>query len=167
MTDSTSKLVTLRPVKSAPIHETIDPPAISTSERDSFVAETAVKFDQLQASHRLLAREVADLANRLAELQEVAGQDHRLHAFQQSEYRAKEGKLEDVARMCRDLKARIDRIEAHGDSDYHAYNSFAAVSRKLAELERPRRNTRRWLFRGSLVIVAVISVGLLLPHTQF
>jgi hypothetical protein len=167
MTDGTSKLVNLRPVKSVHVHETIDLPAISAPERDSFVAETAVKFDQLQASHRLLAREVADLANRLAEVEEVAGQDHRLHAFQQSECRAKEGKLEDVVRRCRDLKARLDRIEAHGDSDYHAYNSFAAVSRKLAELERPRRNVRRWLFRGSLVIVAVISVGLLLPHTQF
>ena len=109
MTDGTSKLLTLRPVKSSPAYEAIDPPAISTSERDSFIAETVVKFDQLQATHRLLAREVAELANRVAEIQEVAGHDHRLHAFQQSEYRAKEGKLKEVARVCRDLKARLDR----------------------------------------------------------
>lgn len=147
MTDGTSKLITLRPIKSSPAPDTIDAPAISIPERDSFIAETAVKFDQLQASHRQLAREVSELANRLAEVQEIAGQDHRLHAFQQSEYRAKDGKLENIARMCRDLKARLDRIEAHADGDYHAYKSFAALSRKIAELERPRRSIRRSLFR--------------------
>jgi len=101
----------------------------------------------------------------MAEIHETAGQDHRLHAFQQSQQRVKENKLEDVARICRDLKARLDRIEAHATGDYHAYNSFEAVSRKLEELERPRR-ARRWLFRGSLVVAAIISIGVLLPHAQ-
>ncbi len=120
MTDGTPELVTLRTVKSVPVHEIIDPPAISTPERDSFVAETAVKFDQLQASHRRLAREVSELANRVSEVQEVAEQDHRLHAFQQNEYRAKETKFAEVVRAHRDIKARLDRIEAHADGDYHA-----------------------------------------------
>jgi len=71
----------------------------------------------------------------------------------------KENKLEDVARICRDLKARLDRIEAHATGDYHAYNSFEAVSRKLGELERQRRTARRWLFRGTLVVVAMLGIG--------
>jgi hypothetical protein len=117
MTDITPKLVPLRPAMVAPVREVVDAPPISTSERDGFVAETAVKLDQIQASQRLLAREVSELASRLVAVQEVAGQDHRLYTFQQSEYRVKEAKLEDVARLCRDLKARLDRIEAHADGD--------------------------------------------------
>ena len=147
MTDGISKLVTLRPIKAAAAQETNDPP-ISASERDNFVAETAVKLDQLQASHRVMAREVADLVSRITKIEDVAGQDHRLHAFQQSHQRAKEDTIDEVARVCRDLKARLDRIEARSDGDYHTYNSFEAVSRKLGELERPRGNARRWLFRG-------------------
>jgi hypothetical protein len=147
MTDGTSKLVTLRPHKGASTQEIIDPP-ISISEREGFIAETAIKLDQLQASHRVLAREVADLVSRVTKIEEVAGQDHRVHAFHQSHQRAKEDSIDDVARVCRDLKARLDRIESRSDGDYHAYNSFEAVSRKLGELERPRRNARRWLFRG-------------------
>ena len=110
MTDGTPKLVTLRTAKAIASQGTIDPP-VSTSERDGFIAETAVKFDQLQAGHRILAREVSELAAKVAEIHETAGQDHRLHAFQQSAQRAKESKLEEVARICRDLKARLDRMK--------------------------------------------------------
>jgi hypothetical protein len=166
MTDGTPKLVSLRPAKAIAAQEILDPP-VSTSERDSFIAETAVKLDQLQAGHRVLAREVTKLANRVTQIEEVAGQDHRLHAFQQSQQRAKGDTLDEVVRVCRDIKARLDRIEAHSSGDYHAYNSFEAVSRRLGELERPRRNARRWLFRGSLVIVALLGFGALFPHVQF
>ena len=166
MTDGTPKLVTLRPIKSAPAQETIDAP-VSTYERENFIADTAIKLDQLQASHRVLAREVADLVSRVTKIEDVAGQDHRLHAFQQNQQRSKEDSMDEVARVCRDLKARLDRIEARSDGDYHAYNSFEAVSRKLGELERPRRGARRWLLRGSLVVVAAIGIGMLFPRGQF
>ena len=154
MTDGTSKLVTLRPTRAVAPHD-IDPP-VSTSERDGFIAETAVQLDQLQASILVLQRAVADLAgrravddlaDRLTKIEEVAGQDHRLHAFLQVQQRARDDKLDEVVRMCRDLKARLDRIEARSAGDYHAYTTFEAVSRKLGELERPRRAERRWLFR--------------------
>jgi hypothetical protein len=48
----------------SPLSEIVDRPAVSTPGRDNFIAETAVKFDQLQASQRLLAREVTQLAGR-------------------------------------------------------------------------------------------------------
>ena len=89
MTDGTPKLVMLRTGKAINSQEIIEPP-VSTPERDGFIAETAVKFDQLQASHRILAREVSELAAKVAEIHETAGQDHRLHAFQQSQQRLKE-----------------------------------------------------------------------------
>jgi hypothetical protein len=166
MTDGTPKLITLRPIKAAPTAQEIISPPVSTFERDGFIAETAVKLDQLQANHRLLAREVAELADRVAKIEEVAGSDHRLHAFQQSQQRGKADAVDEVVRACRDLKTRLDRIEARTDGDFHAYNSFEAVSRKLSELERPRRSTRRWLFRASIAVAGVISAGALLPRGQ-
>ena len=42
-------------------------------------------------------------------------------------------------RSFRDLKARLDRIDARSGGDYHTYNSFEAVSRKLADSNRERR----------------------------
>ena len=154
MTDGTPKLVALRftrPVEALGI----DAP-VSTSERDGSMAESAVELDQLQASVLVLQRAiadladrraVADLADRLTKIEEVAGQDHRLHAFLQVQQHSKDDKLDEVVRMCRDLKARLDRIEARSSGDYHAYTTFEAVSRKLRELERSRQAARRWLFR--------------------
>ncbi len=58
-------------------------------------------------------------------------------------------------------------MEARSDGNFHAYNSFEAVSRKLAELEhfkdeaeRVERNVtfRAWLFCGALVLAAAIVV---------
>jgi len=149
MTDGTSKLVTLRATRPVAPHD-IDPP-VSTA-----LAETAVQLDQMQASILVLQRAVAeladrravdDLADRLRKIEDVAGQDHRLHTFLQVQQRTRDDKLEEVVRLCRDLKARLDRIEARSAGDYHAYTTFEAVSRKLGELERPRREERRWLFR--------------------
>jgi hypothetical protein len=168
MTDVTPKLVTLRPAKAIAAHEMIDPP-VSTSERDGFVAETAVRLDQLQSGHRALTRQIEDLADRVARIEEVAGQDHRLHGFQQSQRRAKEEKLDDVARICRDLKARLDRIEARSDGNYHAYNSFEAISRKLAELEPGEKSWRkRPLLLGSALLIAIsLGSALRIALTQF
>jgi hypothetical protein len=157
MTDGTPKLVALRSIKSVPAQEVVDTP-VSAYERESFIAETAIKLDQLQASHRVLAREVADLVGRVTKIEEVAGHDHRLHAFQQGQQRAKTESVDEVVRACRDLKARLDRIEARTDGDYHAYNSFEAVSRKLAELDvgkRPRRKLS--LLFGALLITASLG----------
>jgi len=54
-----------------------------------------------------------------------------------------EAALEELVRGYRDLKARLDRIESRTSGDFHAYNSFEAVSRKLAEFETLRDDARR------------------------
>jgi hypothetical protein len=136
---------------------------IATPERDNFVASTAVKIDQLEAGSRTLARGLAEISSKVDAMQEIAGHDHRLHAFDQQERRARDGKLEDVIRSYRDLKARLDRIEARSGGDYHTYNSFEAVSRKLAELESQKKVGPRLgalLFCGSLAIGAAIGLGI-------
>jgi len=56
------------------------------------------------------------------------------------------------------------RSEARSDDEYHAYNCFEAVSRKRGELERPRRAARHWLFRGSLFVAPLVSIGALSPQ---
>jgi hypothetical protein len=77
----------------------------------------------------------------------------------------REAKLDEMLARYRDLKARLDKMNARNDGDYHAYNSFEAVSRKIAELEDFRDEARRvernvtfraWLFCGALAASAVI-----------
>jgi predicted RNase H-like nuclease (RuvC/YqgF family) len=162
MGSGTPRIFSLRPVESPPVREIPHREVISTPEREGFIAEAAVKLEQLQAANRLLSREVADLTAKVSQMQEIAGQDHRLHAFDQQERRGRDGKLEELARGFRDLKARIDRMEARSTGDYHAYTSFEAVSRKFAELESRKRHPklRIWLFGGALVVVAVVGLGL-------
>jgi len=142
-------------------------PAVPLIARDSFVAETATKIDQLQASFRILTREVAELVDKVTALQDAARQDNRWHAFLQSGKRTRKDKLDETLRACRDLKTRLDKMEARSNGNYHAYTSFEAVSRKLAELEhfkdeaqRVERNVtmRAWLFCGALLLAVAIIV---------
>jgi DNA repair exonuclease SbcCD ATPase subunit len=140
-------------------------PTVPLIARDSYVVETATKIDQMQAAMRLIVRDVADLSAKMSVLQTASDQDQRWYAFQQSEKRTREAKLEELMRGCRDLKTRLDRIEGRGDGNFHAYNSLEAVSRKLAELEHfkdeaqrvERRVTlRAWMFCGALALAATI-----------
>jgi Mg2+ and Co2+ transporter CorA len=142
-------------------------PSVPLIARDAFVVETATKIDQLQATIRLLARDVDALASKVSELEHGANQDQRWFAFQQGEKRIREAKLDEMLRRFRNLKARLDKMDARSNGDYHAYNSFEAVSRKIAELEhfkdearRVERNVtfRAWLFCGALAASAVILV---------
>jgi hypothetical protein len=129
-------------------------PSVPLIARDTFVAETASKVEQMQATLRLVSRDMSQLAGKVAELQQAAEQDQRWHAFQMNEKRSKATKLDELVRSFRDLKARLDRIEARSSGDFHAYNSFEAVSRKLGELEGFREEARR--IERTLTIKAVM-----------
>jgi len=145
-----------------------DAAAVPMMARDGFVADTALKLEQLQAALRLLTRDVGQLAGKVAELHEAATQENRWYAYQQGEKRSRDGKLDEMVRSFRDLKARLDRMEARSGGDYHAYNSFEAVSRKLGEIERARQEMkggrrgdtlRACLLAGAMVTAAAI-IGL-------
>jgi DNA repair exonuclease SbcCD ATPase subunit len=118
-------------------------PSVPLIARDSFVAETAGKIEQLQATLRLMSRDLSQVAGKVANLESSSEQEQRWQTFQTSEKRSKEAKLEELVRGLRDLKARLDRIEARTGGDFHAYKSFEAVSRKLAELETLRDDAKR------------------------
>jgi len=143
-------------------------PSVPLIARDSFVAETAVRIEQLQATMRLLAQDMDEIADKVSELELGANQDKRWFAFQQSEKRVREAKLDEMLRRFRDLKARLDRMDARSNGDYHAYNSFEAVSRKLAELEHFKNEARRvernitfrtWLFCGAIIASTLILLA--------
>ena len=153
--------------KSASAGVRIDGPAVQLISRDAYVAETSNKIEQLQASMRLLAREVGELTKKVGDVQEVAQQEHRWHAYQESERRSREAKFDELLRSYRDVKARLDRIEPRAGGDFHVYNSFEAVSRKLSELEAFRGEARRvernvtlraWLLCGAVMLAASIVV---------
>ncbi len=142
-------------------------PSVPLIARDSYVAETASKIEQLQATIRLMSRDLGQLAGKVAELQQTAEQDQRWQTFQKTEKRSKEAKLEELLRSCRDLKGRLDRMEARSSGDFHAYNSFESVSRKLAELENFREEARRiertltlkaWMLSAAIGAAALVIV---------
>ncbi len=164
MRSATMRPPPLRPVERDP-PETDYPATVSLPARVSFIADTAVKLEQLQANDRLLSRDVRELTDKLAELQEAVGQDHRWHVLQQHEKRSRENKLDEVVRSCRNLKGRLDRIEARSGGNYYAYNSFEAVSRKLGELERsapPKQHKKSFsIWPLSVLLGAVIGVGII------
>lgn len=118
-------------------------PAVPLIARDAYVAETSGQIEQLQATLRLLSRDVSRLTARVTEIERTTEQDHRWLVFEKNEKRAKQVKLEDAVRGCRDLKARLDRLEGHSGGNYHAYNSLEGVSRKLAEFDEFREEAKR------------------------
>jgi hypothetical protein len=138
--------------------------------RDSFVAHTAIKIEQLQANVRIITRKLEELSGKMTELQEACTLEDRWYGFHQSEKRARENKLDEMVRSFRDLKVRLDRMEARSGGDYHAYTSFEAVSRKLGELERtkmeragPKDVFRPWLLSALLIAALTISGLVILP----
>jgi hypothetical protein len=134
--------------------------------RDSFVAETATKIEGLQVAIERLMRGFEGLTDKVAALEDACALEDRWYAFHQSEKRAKENKLDETVRYCRDLKARLDRIEARDGGDFHAYSSFEAVSRKLAELERltseraKRKDVLRVCLLSAMFVASIAILGI-------
>lgn len=141
-------------------------PSVPLIARDSYVAETANKIEQLQATLRLMSRDLGDMASKVADLQAFADQERRLQTFQKGDRRWKDARQDELVRGYRDLKARLDRIEARSSGDFHAYNSFESVSRKLAELETFRDEAkgleRTLKFKAWLLCAAVGAAAIIL-----
>jgi hypothetical protein len=143
-------------------------PSVPLIVHDVFVAETASKIETLSDSMRTVARDIDVLTSKLATLQDRADQQHRWYGFAKSAQQVREAKLEECLRHCRDLKGRIDKMDARSGGNFHAYNSFEAVSRKIAELDRCREDAQRveraalgrtWLFCAAVVLSALIVVS--------
>ena len=67
------------------------------------------RIEQLNATVRLMSRDLGNIACRVADLEAIADQERRLQSFQKGDRRSKDAKLDELLRGCRDLKARLDR----------------------------------------------------------
>ena len=129
--------------------------------RDTFVAETAVKVDQLQIEIRALTRDLADVKGKIAELNQETERNYRFSTFQESEQRARLSKFDDLSRRCNDMKMRLEAIEGPRGSTLPPFTNFEAISRRLEEFgtlqkefHSVRRNLRlsAGLFCGSVAL---------------
>ena len=58
------------------------------------IAPSVPLIEQLQATVRLMSRDLGQLASKVAELQEASAQEQRWQTFQHGEKRSKQAKLE-------------------------------------------------------------------------
>lgn len=143
--------------------------AVQLIARDAFVAETAVKLDQMGLEMKALSRELQLMKSDIAELRDEASRGYRFSEFIDREHKMRTTKLEELSRRFDYLKSRFDAIDGNSKGDYHAFQSFEAVSRRLTELGALEREFRdvSWklklsvgLFAGSLIVwLAVLTTG--------
>lgn len=137
--------------------------------RDSFIAETSIKLDRLQAKLDRMYSEGESVKQHVTELMEGAHQLNRLRAFEESLRNGREYKLDELVRSVKDLKTRLDGIEG-GRATFGGltYKSFEAVDKKLAELNafqlrvRTHEKTMRLnavLFFGGLFLLATTLIA--------
>ena len=143
--------------------------AVQLIARDAFVAETAVKLDQLALEMKSLARELQLVKGDIAELRDGASRSYRFSEFLDREHKTRSAKVEDLARRFDYLKSRFDAIDENSKGDYHAFQTFEAVSRRLTELGSLEREFRDVSFKlkasvavfaGSLLVwLAILTLG--------
>lgn len=133
------------------------------SGRDSFVAETAVTLDRLTAKVERLERREEALKAQVGELLDHAQQAQRFQALAESLRNSRDYKLDELLRMVRDLKARLEAVEGpRAEFGSIGHKSLVAVDRKLAELVAVDARATRfagWL-QVSNVLVGVLAAAL-------
>ncbi|WP_171946471.1 hypothetical protein [Hyphomicrobium sp. CS1GBMeth3] len=142
-------------------------PAVQLIARDTFVAETSIKLDQMAIEMKALARELQLIKGDVSELRDEASRNYRFTEFLDREHKSRGNKLDDLGRRFDYLKSRFDAIHGNAKGDYHAFQNFEAVSRRLTELGALERDFRHisWklklsvgLFAASLVLWFVVLV---------
>ncbi|MGE0023354.1 MAG: hypothetical protein AB7S70_06970 [Hyphomicrobium sp.] len=103
--------------------------------RDSYIAETAVTLDRLSAKIERLERREEALKAQVAELQEHAQQLTRFQALAESLRNSRDYKLEEISRLVKDLRARLEVVEGpRAEFAGLTFKNLVAVERKLMEL---------------------------------
>lgn len=105
--------------------------------RDSFLADTAVRLDRLEALTSRLQQESEQARAAVLALVESSEQAERLRSFDTSLKNARDYKMDEIVRSTRSLTDRIDRIEGRRNgATEQSLNSFEAVNKRLQELSR-------------------------------
>lgn len=143
-------------------------PAVQLIARDAFVAETAIKLDQMLVEVKSLNRELDLVKSDIAELREEMAGSHRFSEFLDREHKGRTAKLEELTRRFDYLKTRFDAIDGNSKGDFQAFRSFEAVSRRLTELGALEREFRdvSWklklsvaLFAGSVAVWLAVVIA--------
>lgn len=107
--------------------------------RDGFVAETAVRFDRVQASISRLEREVEKAQCAVEEMAEEVRLMHRFESFEHSMRNSRDNKIKELEQGLKVLKARFDAIEGKKSTFVGlTYKTFESIDKKLAELSALR-----------------------------
>lgn len=134
---------------------------------EGFIAETAIKLDRLQAMVSSLEVDTRDSKRVLSDLTDTADRARRMQAFEESLRNAREYKIDEMLRCCRDMKARLDHIEGKR-ATYMAlpHNTFEQINSKLAELSSMKQaleaSERRVRING-LLFLGALALLLALP----
>lgn len=134
--------------------------ALPLISRDAYVVETSAKLDVLQRELAAARVEMADMKRRLDAVAEEADHQRRFEHFLESEQRKRVDAADETRRISRDLKARLDRIEAKDGGNYHGYATFEAVSKRLTELGDEREQWKR-AARDLKINAALLCSGVL------
>lgn len=144
-------------------------PSVQLIARDAFVADTAIKLDQMLIEMKSLGRELQLVKSDIAELRDDSVRSYRFSEFLEREHKLRAAKLDDLSRRFDYLKTRVDAVDGNSKGDYHAFRDFEAVSRRLTELGALERDFRQssWnlkvstgLFAASLALWVVLVVML-------
>jgi len=136
--------------------------------RDGFVAETAVRFDRVQASIARLEREAEKAQRVVEELAEEVRLMHRFESFEQSMRNSRDNKIKEMEQGFQDLKARLEAIQGKRSTFVGlTYKTFESIDKKLAELsglqarvEKSDRNLRRCaILFGAAFVFAGAAAG--------
>jgi len=125
-------------------------PSVQLIARDGFVTDMAVKVEQLHKEVRALSRDLGALQATIVSLRDDTDRNYRFAAFQDTDQREKFSKLDSVIKRSAELKTRLDAIDGKKDGEFHFYNNFEAISRRLTELGRIERDFRRVAFELKL-----------------
>lgn len=109
-------------------------PSVPLISRDAYVEETTSRIEQLQREIGALRKELSETRGELARAREEGEQTRRFYAFLERETRTRSAAAEDMQRLVRGLKGRLDRIESKSGGNYHGFSTFESVSKRLTEL---------------------------------
>jgi hypothetical protein len=117
-------------------------PSVPLIARDAFVADMAIKLDQLQIEIKGLARDFEVAKKTIAEIKEDTDRNYRFSAFQDGEHRARGQKIDDILRRFKDLKGRVDAIDGKRKGDFQSFESLDSLSKRVTELGSLQRQFR-------------------------
>lgn len=135
---------------------------------EGFIAETAIKLDRLQALVSTLDRDTRESKKALSELTDLADRSRRTQAFEESLRNAREYKIDELVRSCRDLKTRLDYIEGNrAKFTVLPCNTFEAINDKLVELEVAKETVERSSRRTRIVSFAFCALATLIAGLPY